>query len=65
MDNIEAEATEYLAHTLGKFTFTKLTEEERHAAFMLVCTMPDGAVIKTSSLPRARVKLSAPACPLK
>ncbi|CAE6820973.1 hypothetical protein R70006_06195 [Paraburkholderia domus] len=46
MDNIQAEASERLAHTLGKFTFTNLTEEERHAAFMLACTLPDGAVIK-------------------
>lgn len=46
MDSIEAEASEYLAHTLGKFTFTELTENERHAAFMLACTMPDRAVIK-------------------
>ena len=46
MNQIEAEASEYLAHTLGKFTFTDLTDEERHAAFMLACTMPDRAVIK-------------------
>ncbi|CAE6969681.1 hypothetical protein [Paraburkholderia domus] len=46
MDNIETEATQYLEHTLGKFTFRDLTEEERHAAFMLACTLPDRAVIK-------------------
>ncbi|WP_156437340.1 MULTISPECIES: hypothetical protein [unclassified Burkholderia] len=46
IDQIEAEASEYLAHTLGKFTFTDLTDEERHAAFMLACTLPDRAVIK-------------------
>lgn len=46
MGQIEAEASEYLAHTLGKFTFTELTDDERHAAFMLACTLPDRAVIK-------------------
>jgi len=46
MDNIEAEASEYLAHTLGKFTFRDLSDEERHAAFMLARTLPDRAVIK-------------------
>ena len=46
MDNIEAEASEYLAHTLGKFTFTNLTEDERHAAFTLACTLPDRALIE-------------------
>ena len=46
MDKIEAEASEYLAHTLGKFTFTELNDEERHAAFLLACTLPDRAVIK-------------------
>ncbi|MFM0610206.1 hypothetical protein PQR05_37505 [Paraburkholderia sediminicola] len=46
MDKIEAEASEYLARTLGKFTFTDLSDEERHAAFMLACTLPDRAVIK-------------------
>ncbi|MGR9587056.1 hypothetical protein [Pandoraea sputorum] len=46
MDQIEAEASEYLAHTLGKFTHTDLTKKERHAAFMLACTLPERAVIK-------------------
>ncbi|RQV01594.1 hypothetical protein DF039_36915 [Burkholderia cenocepacia] len=45
MGQIESEASEYLADTLGKFTFTELTDEERHAAFMLACTLPDRAVI--------------------
>lgn len=31
---------------LGKFTFTDLTDEERHAAYMLACTLPDRAIIK-------------------
>lgn len=46
MNQIEAEASEYLAHTLGKLTYRDLTEEERHAASMLACTLSDRAVIR-------------------
>lgn len=46
MKQVDADASGYLAHTLGKFTFTSLSDEEREAAFMLACTLPDRAVIK-------------------
>lgn len=46
MDNIDVEASEYLSHILGKFTFSELTQEERHAAFKLARTLTDRARIK-------------------
>ena len=46
MDRIEFEESAYLAHTLGKFSGQDLSHEERHAAFMLACTLPNSAVIR-------------------
>jgi hypothetical protein len=39
-------ASEYLAYVLGKFSSGELSDQERHAAFMLLCTLPDNACIK-------------------
>ncbi|BCF95371.1 hypothetical protein [Paraburkholderia largidicola] len=46
MESTEFEASEYLAHTLGKFSGRGLSEEERHAAFVLTGTLPNSAVIR-------------------
>ncbi len=46
MEEIEFEASEYLAHTLEKFTGAPLSVEERHPAFMLACTMPNRSVVR-------------------
>ncbi|MDR6208179.1 hypothetical protein [Paraburkholderia graminis] len=46
MDNIEIEASQYLVDLLGKIAGYELSDEERRAAFKLVCTLPDRATIK-------------------
>ncbi|MBC8641620.1 hypothetical protein IAG25_32875 [Caballeronia sp. EK] len=46
MDKVESGATEHLAHTLSKFTFVDLTQDERQAAFMVARTLPKDAVLK-------------------
>jgi hypothetical protein len=46
MDNIEIEASQYLVDLLGKIVGYELSDEERRAAFKLVCTLPDRATFK-------------------
>ncbi|CAG9191231.1 hypothetical protein PSP6_1010003 [Paraburkholderia tropica] len=46
MDKIEKEASQWLTDYLGKLSGVELTEPERHAAFQLLCTLPDSACLK-------------------
>ncbi|MDR5748909.1 hypothetical protein QCE73_37695 [Caballeronia sp. LZ029] len=46
MSQTASQASEHLAHTLGKFIFRDLSEEECRAALALAGSLPDGAVIK-------------------
>jgi hypothetical protein len=44
--NVEKDAFQYLAYVLSKFSGGDLSDEERHSAFMLLCTLPDSACVK-------------------
>lgn len=46
METIEKEASQFLTDFLGKLAGVELAEAERHAAFQLLCTLPDSACLK-------------------
>ena len=46
MTKTDDAAQEYMTHTLQKFTYVELTDEERAAAFTLLRALPDATLIK-------------------
>jgi len=46
MDTLEMEASQWLTDYLGQLAGAELSEAERHAAFMLICTLPNDTTLK-------------------